>query len=190
LWAPPSIDSGLHSAVLLGLALIGHDERLREAIRRELEAAGRQPREGRSPAEATSGKALGALLEERRKLLRLHYAGRVDEEQFGEEQERLTAQFEVLRAQDQAEAQEQERAADVAERFEAIASYLADLDVDTIWREATEVERRVLVDELLEGVQVHEDHLEVVVRGAPRLNVAFDEVGLTKKGGNRSARTP
>ena len=120
--------------------------------------------------------------------MRLHYAGRVDEEQFGEEQQRLTTQVAALRAEDKAKAQEQERAADVAERFEAIASYLADLDIETIWREATEVERRVLVDELLEGVQVHDDHLEVVVRGAPRLNVTLDEVGLAKKGDERWCR--
>ena len=101
---------GLHRAVLLGLQLIGHDEELREAIRRELEAAGREPRPGRSPAASTSAKALAALLEQRRKLLRLHYDGRVDEELFGEEQQRLTKQIEALRAEEQAHAEESESA--------------------------------------------------------------------------------
>jgi hypothetical protein len=34
------------------------------------------------------------------------------------------------------------------------------------------------VDELLDGIEVHTDHLEVIVRGAPRLNVTLEEVGL------------
>ena len=44
------------------------------------------------------------------------------------------------------------------------------------------------VDELIEAVQVHEDHLEVVVRGAPKLNVKPDEVGLVSNGEERSGR--
>ena len=66
-----------------------------------------------------------------------------------------------------------------------IAAYLAEIDVDAIWDAATEDERRVLIDELLEGVEVHEDHLEVIVRGAPSLNVTLAEVGLGRQGENR-----
>ena len=47
----------------------------------------------------------------------------------------------------------------------------------------------MLIDELLETVEVHHDHLEVIVRGAPRLNVTLDEVGLTgPEGEKRSCR--
>ena len=76
----------------------------------------------------------------------------------------------------------------MSERFEAVAARLADFDIDAIWKEATEVERRVLIDELLEGVQVHQDHLEVIVRGAPRLNVTLAEVGLGRQGEFGSCR--
>jgi hypothetical protein len=41
-------------------------------------------------------------------------------------------EIEALGAQENADEQQHERAAEVAEQFEAIASYLADLDVDTI----------------------------------------------------------
>jgi len=50
-----------------------------------------------------------------------------------------------------------------------IAAYLADLDVDAVWEAATKSERRTLTDEMIEAVDVH-DHLEVTVRGAPKLN--------------------
>ena len=53
------------------------------------------------------------------------------------------------------------------------------MDVDRLWAEATDVERRVLVEELLESVAMYPDHLEVTVSGVPRLNVTLEEVGLT-----------
>jgi hypothetical protein len=55
---------------------------------------------------------------------------------------------------------------------------LTDLDIESLWRAAEETERRILVEELLEGVAVFPDHLEVTVAGVPRLNVTFAEVGL------------
>jgi hypothetical protein len=59
---------------------------------------------------------------------------------------------------------------------------------------ADDREKRVLVDELVESVTVFPDHLEVNVAGVPRLNVAFDEVGLNAYSGDsvhpvRSFRT-
>jgi hypothetical protein len=57
-----------------------------------------------------------------------------------------------------------------------------------LWQHGTEQEQRVLIDELLEGVEVHVDHLEVIVRGAPRLNVTLEEVGLKGSAENRSCR--
>jgi hypothetical protein len=53
------------------------------------------------------------------------------------------------------------------------------MDVDRLWAEATEGERRVLVEELLESLIMYPDHLEVTVSGAPRLNVRLEKVGLT-----------
>ena len=55
---------------------------------------------------------------------------------------------------------------------------LRELNVDEIWAEATSKERRVLVEELLDVLAIFPDHLEVTVKGAPRLNVTLDEVGL------------
>jgi len=40
----------------------------------------------------------------------------------------------------------------------------------------------VLLDELLEAVHVHNDDLEVAVRGAPKLNVTLAAVGLGRQG--------
>jgi hypothetical protein len=53
------------------------------------------------------------------------------------------------------------------------------MDVERLWAEATDLERRVLVEERLKSVAMYPDHLEVTVSGAPRLNVTLEEVGLT-----------
>ena len=47
-----------------------------------------------------------------------------------------------------------------------------------IWDAATDPEKRVFIEELVEGVKVFPDHLEVMVIGAPSLNVTQEEVGL------------
>lgn len=47
---------------------------------------------------------------------------------------------------------------------------------------ATDAERRTLLDELAEHVEVHEEHLTVRRQGAPPLRVAFHEVGLKHSG--------
>jgi hypothetical protein len=66
--------------------------------------------------------------------------------------------------------------------FTGITAYLAEIDVDALWNAATEAERRVLVDELIEFVDVHDDHLQVIVRGAPKLNFVLAAVGLGRQG--------
>lgn len=75
-----------------------------------------------------------------------------------------------------------QQADDVRARFEQVAALLASLDVEAVWKEASQEERRVLVHELLEEVALFPDHLEVAVTGAPRLNVTLDEVGVQKLG--------
>ena len=74
---------------------------------------------------------------------------------------------------------ERSRLSEVAGKFEEVARILREMDVERLWAEATDLERRVLVEELLESVTMYPDHLEVTVSGAPRLNVALEEVGLT-----------
>jgi len=151
---------------------------LQEAVRRQL-AGGRRPepaaRRGprRNPAEG-----LAALSERRRKLLELYYREQISAEFFGEEEQRLQSQIEAVRSEATAERNAGAEADEVSVHFEAVATALRELDIDKIWQEASEVERRVLVDELVEEVAVFADHLEVKVAGAPRINVTLEEVGL------------
>ena len=55
---------------------------------------------------------------------------------------------------------------------------LATLDVDKTWKAATDVERRVLIDEFIEEITVLPDYLDVKVHGAPALHVLYQEVGM------------
>ena len=66
----------------------------------------------------------------------------------------------------------------LASRFEEAARVLSQLDIERLWAEATEEERRVLVEDLVDEVTILPDHLEVQIAGAPRLNVLLGEVGL------------
>lgn len=59
-----------------------------------------------------------------------------------------------------------------------MARILADLDVEELWTEANERERRILVENLVEWIKVFPDHLEVKVVGSPQINVTLGEVGL------------
>jgi hypothetical protein len=52
-----------------------------------------------------------------------------------------------------------------------------------LWAAASDGERRALVEEMVEGIEVSPDDLEVAVFGAPRLNATLAEVGL---GGGQS----
>ena len=62
---------------------------------------------------------------------------------------------------------------------------LASLDVDKTWNAATELERRVLIDEFLEEISVLPDYLDVKVHGAPPVHVLYQEVGLKESGFDR-----
>ena len=66
------------------------------------------------------------------------------------------------------------------DQFERVLTLLSELDWDAIWEAATDQERRTLLDEFVGQVNVFSDHLEVEVRGAPKLNVALHEVGLQR----------
>ena len=70
------------------------------------------------------------------------------------------------------------RSDDLAQRFDEVARLLATLEVDRTWKAATEVERRVLIDEFIEEILVLPDYLDVKVHGAPSLHVLYQEVGL------------
>jgi hypothetical protein len=51
-----------------------------------------------------------------------------------------------------------------------------------MWEAATEIERRVLVDEFIEEILVLPDYLDVTVHGAPSLHVRYQEVGMKESG--------
>jgi site-specific DNA recombinase len=169
---------GLIHAVLLGLRLVADDEELQDAIRRELKKAigsrGGQPRQG-----GTSAAGLENLAERRRRLLELYYADKLSAELFAEEEARLSGQIQAVRREQEERQVERRRLSDVAAKFEEVARILGEMDIERLWAEATDLERRVLVEELLESVAMYPDHLEVTVSGAPRLNVTLEEVGLT-----------
>lgn len=168
--------AGIERAALLGLRIVGHDETLQEAIRGELRrATGPGPRRGtaRSPALAEQ------LRERRRKLLDLHYAGRISAELFAEQEADLTMQLRGLEAELAETAQRLQERNEIAQAFEDVARHLADLDIEEIWEEADEKERWIIASDLLDEIRFYPDHLEVKVSGAPRMNVSLREVGLT-----------
>ena len=175
---PRRTNVGLHRAAVLGLALVSRDERLQEAIRRHL--AGESPTEPKARRRSRRGAAesLVTLSDQRRKLLNLHYQNQISDEFFGEEERRINGRIEAIRGEVAEASKSTEQADGVAERFEEVLRVLAALDIELLWRAAEDKERRVLVDELLEGVSVFPDHLEVAVVGVPRLNVRLGEVGL------------
>ena len=130
------------------------------------------------PTRKDPARAVAGLRAKRSKLLDLYYADAITQVAFQEEESRLSTQIDAL--QSEAERQEEEHAHwdGLAQRFEEVAAVLRTLDVDTIWHEATDAERRVLVEELVDSVVIFPDHLEVEVSGAPPLTMTLAEVGL------------
>lgn len=165
---PARSTKGLARAAVLGMSLLGRDDRLQEAIRRKLAGRPRvvsaKTHRGRRPSAAV---ALGTLSDERSKLLRLYYAGGITVEGFKEEEQRLLTSIEMARAQAADEQFKELAKNDLELRFEQVATILRELDIESVWEAADEDERRVLVQELIEWVTVFPDHLEVKVSGAP-----------------------
>jgi len=167
---------GIERAALVGLRLVGGDKGLQEAIRAELrKATGAGPRRGADRSLAL----VSDLRERRRKLLDLHYAGKLSADLFAEQEAALTLQLRNLEADLAETAQRLEERNEIAQAFEDVARHLADLDIDEIWAEADERERWIIASDLLDEIAFFPDHLEVKVSGAPRMNVTLQEVGLT-----------
>ncbi len=146
---PRRAATGLEKAALLGLTLLGRDESLRTAIRRQLAEARvplaqRSRRLDRSDAGSVSG-----VERRRRKLLDLYYSDRIDPDQFAQEDRRLRAELELLAVEAAQFEADERRMDDVAKRFEDVAAVLAQMDVNRLWEAATAAERRVLVEEML-----------------------------------------
>ncbi|MHB2029622.1 MAG: hypothetical protein ACYCPT_12515 [Acidimicrobiales bacterium] len=67
---------------------------------------------------------------------------------------------------------------ELAVKFDQIVEIIRNLNIDEIWTTATEDERRVLIEELVESVTVFPSHFEISVYGAPTLKVLPGEVGM------------
>jgi len=176
---PSRSNLGLARAAVVGLRLVGHDESLRKAIRRRLAGGGPDaagtPRRTRR---AVPAKILKTLNEERDKLLGLYYKQKISEDGFHREETRIATAIEAVRQQLTMDGNEERLKSELEVRFEEVARVLADLDMDAVWSEADERERRILIENLVEGVRVFPDHLEVKVVGSPAINVLLSEVGL------------
>jgi hypothetical protein len=176
---PRRTTAGLARAAVLGLRLISTDGDLQEAIRRKLSGSSRETsartsrRSQKAPADG-----MKELSEHRRMLLEMRYKEKISMDLFHEEEQRLTLLIGGARSQAAAESEEMTARTELDEHFERVAATLRDLDVDQVWEAATDQERRVLIEELLDRVTVFPDHLEVTVVGAPPLAVAYGEVGL------------
>lgn len=183
---PRRTNVGLLRAAVLGLRLIGDDEELKSAIRKELERARTPARmAGGGPGTRRSGQGVEDLETQRRKLLRLFYDDCIGADLFAEEEARLAVAIGAARAESEAAVKELERSGDLLGQFDEVASLLSALDVERVWNAATEVERRVLIDEFVEEILVLPDYLDVTVHGAPPLHVLYQEVGLKDSGFDR-----
>ena len=126
---------------------------------------------------------MAALKAKRTKLLDLYYAEKISADAFGDEEQRLTAQIHELETADTDRQQRAAERSELAQRFDQVAELLADIDIHTVWNEADDRERRVLVEDLLDAVYVHPDHLRVVACGAPPLKVELAGAGLRPPAG-------
>ena len=119
----------------------------------------------------------------RQRLLDLYYEDKITPDAFEEEERRLTTLIGTLQTAHDEHAEQAQARSELAQRFEQVAELLASIDIDTIWNEADEKERRVLVEDLVDAVYIYADHLQVVACGAPPLRVNLDEVGLRPPAG-------
>jgi hypothetical protein len=82
--------------------------------------------------------------------LQLYYEDRIGADLYAEQDHLLRQQIAKATAEARAREAEVPQPEDVAAQFEAVAGVLADLDVEAVWLEASQEERRVLVQELVE----------------------------------------
>ena len=96
----------------------------------------------------------------------------------------LSTKIAAVEAEHAEATQAQDKQSILADAFEQAIALLQDplFDLETIWDNASQKERRVLVEELIEAVTIYEDRLEVTVTGFPPLLVTLAEVGLRDPG--------
>ena len=168
--------NGLHRAAVLGLRLLANDSTLQKAIRAQLSAPpAKKPKHGPSTASVIT-----SLRTKERKLLDLYYADKIDQDGFAEESKRLTTQRHSL----ESEVADQELALRTKEwaslKFGEVSEVLAALNFEELWDEASMAERRILIEDLVDSVNIFPDQLTVQVVGAPPILVTLQEVGLNQ----------
>ena len=168
--------NGLHRAAVLGLRVLASDADLQTAIRAQLSAQPEvNPRRGPSTAAV-----IASLKAKERKLLDLYYADKIDQDGFAEESKRLTTQRHCL----ESEVAERELALRTSEwaslKFQEVSEVLAALNFEELWDEASVAERRILIEDLVDSVNIFPDQLTVQVVGAPPILVTLPEVGLNQ----------
>jgi site-specific DNA recombinase len=166
--------NGLHRATVLGLRVLATDTKLQSANRSQLSA--------QSPATPAKGPSVGSVIAslkaKQRKLLDLYYADQISAVIFADEENRLAAQIATLE-EEAAGVELAKRCRDqAADEFELVTELLATMDLEAIWNEASLVERRTLVEDLVDSIRIYPDRLTVQVTGAPPILVTLDEVGL------------
>lgn len=175
---PGRSNVGLQRAMLLGLRLIREDENLRDAIRRNLADRGSEAPATAVRTRRASASTLAKLSEERRKLLDLYFKGKISEDGFQEAESRIEVEIRAATEQARQEAGAKRQATELEAKFEQVAKILETLDVDLIWKAATDQERKILIDNFVESITVFPEHFEITIAGSPPLIVLPGEVGL------------
>ena len=165
---------GMARAALVGLRELSRDLGLQEDIRAGFRAA-MAPDDARDSSVRST---LASLTTKKRKLLDLYYADQIDGPDFAIEDRRLSTQMSLLEAEIAEHDAAREKHLAQEATFEALISKFEVLDFDEIWEEATQAERRILIEDFLESIFMYPDRLTVQVAGAPAIIVALDEVGL------------
>jgi hypothetical protein len=167
---------GLQRAMVIGLREYRNDPDLTSAIRYQLTEHRRQE----TPLGPSATTAVAALRRKQEKLLNLHYADQIDGETFSVQNRHLMTQIVALEEEEKRRQKDLETREHAADRFDEVASLLATTDFEQILKVATEPERRVLVEDLIDSVCIYPDQITVQVAGAPPILVTLDEAGLTQ----------
>lgn len=132
--------NGLHRAAVLRLRVLANDAELQEAIRGEL--AHRLPANAGPSTSKHRRTSTASLNGELAKLLKLYYSDHITAETFAKEEARIISQLRALETEEIEVIAEIARRDELSDRFEKLAQFLRTLDVDAVWEEGTQAERR------------------------------------------------
>ena len=108
---------------------------------------------------------VGHLEGERRELLRLYYDDKIGPDLFAEEEARLSVAIREAKRETEA-AQAQSARLTCGGPLRGTGCRAHQLDIDRAWAAVTEVERRILLDELIKEVTVSPGYIDVTFRSA------------------------